>query len=200
MLRKVLLLLACLVVAAFAAEPAAPAPVAAAPAVTAAAPAEPAAPAAPAAPVAPAAPAAPETPVAPAADAPRKHAESDYKDGPSLPTLYTPPCFLNPPPFVFVLLYQLFPLSFFSRVAAFKKFVEENKKTYNSTEEPKRYAIFKDNYDKVHDNNANGGGFKMALNKFSDLTPAEFRAKMLSPMPADLQKKLQEQSKTALAY
>jgi len=163
MLRKVLLLLACLVVAAFAAEPAAPAPVAAAPAVTAAAPAEPAAPAAPAAPVAPAAPAAPETPVAPAADAPRKHAESDYKD-------------------------------------AFKKFVEENKKTYNSTEEPKRYAIFKDNYDKVHDNNANGGGFKMALNKFSDLTPAEFRAKMLSPMPADLQKKLQEQSKTALAY
>jgi len=51
-----------------------------------------------------------------------------------------------------------------------------NSKIYTETEEIKRFTIFVENYFKIIKHNAGNHGFKMALNKFADLTKEEFKA------------------------
>lgn len=56
----------------------------------------------------------------------------------------------------------------------------ENSKTYSSSsEETYRKQVFAQNYETIVSHNASGASFTMALNKFADITPAEFKAKLL---------------------
>jgi len=56
-----------------------------------------------------------------------------------------------------------------------------HQRVYHSVEEEaKRFEIFYHNYAKVIINNAENEDYKMALNKFADLTSAEFKAKYVS--------------------
>jgi len=56
---------------------------------------------------------------------------------------------------------------------------------YNNLEEDEyRFQIFSENYRKIQQHNANQTkAYTMGLNKFADLSPAEFREQYLHPMP-----------------
>jgi len=51
-----------------------------------------------------------------------------------------------------------------------------NKKLYSNAEEQIRFGIFKDNLDFINTHNAANLGFKVAMNRFGDLTAKEFGA------------------------
>jgi cathepsin L len=57
---------------------------------------------------------------------------------------------------------------------AFNDFKQQYGKTYLPSEEQHRYSVFKANYDFVQNWDADTRGFKVAINKFADLSSAEF--------------------------
>jgi len=57
---------------------------------------------------------------------------------------------------------------------AFNDFKAQYGKTYLPSEEGHRYSVFKANYDFVQNWDAESRGFKVAINKFADLTSDEF--------------------------
>ena len=56
----------------------------------------------------------------------------------------------------------------------------QHKKTYQGEEDAKRFAIFVSNYERIRQFNAENEDSKLGLNKFSDLTPEEFRSQYAS--------------------
>jgi len=56
----------------------------------------------------------------------------------------------------------------------FVKYIKEHNKIYSSQDIPIRYQIFKQNVDFVNTHNAGSHTYKVAINKFSDLTVEEF--------------------------
>jgi len=58
----------------------------------------------------------------------------------------------------------------------FIKFVKHHGKTYDVEEMFYRYGVFKANHAYIENHNAVNKGFKLALNKFADLTHKEYRA------------------------
>jgi len=80
-----------------------------------------------------------------------------------------------------LLLVALFAVGSFAQFAAPEmKFLwhtwkQINNKVYHETEEIKRFAIFVENYFRIKKHNSENHGFKMALNKFADLTKEEFK-------------------------
>jgi len=63
--------------------------------------------------------------------------------------------------------------------AAFLKFIKENNKHYAQSEFAGKYRTFKSNMDFVVSWNANAENHRVAINKFADLTVAEFSAMYL---------------------
>lgn len=62
-------------------------------------------------------------------------------------------------------------------------FLAKYGKTYASKHDVNhRYETFSKNYDKIEDHNAKSEHFKMAVNKFADLTEEEFHTRYLSGM------------------
>jgi C1A family cysteine protease len=62
----------------------------------------------------------------------------------------------------------------------FRKFLFQNKKHYTGSEYQKRLGIFKENVAKIVAHNKLGKSYRMAVNKFADLTQEEFRDQYLS--------------------
>jgi C1A family cysteine protease len=62
----------------------------------------------------------------------------------------------------------------------FRKFMFTNKKHYKGEEYKKRLSIFKENVAKILNHNKQGKSYRMAINKFADLTQDEFREQYLS--------------------
>jgi len=63
--------------------------------------------------------------------------------------------------------------------AAFLKFVKDNNKHYAQSEFASKYRVFKANMDFVQEWNSNAENHRVAVNKFADLTIAEFSAMYL---------------------
>jgi hypothetical protein len=58
---------------------------------------------------------------------------------------------------------------------AFFQFVKDFNKQYPTDEVFDRFNTFKANYDLINAHNAGSSGWKMGINQFADLTPAEFK-------------------------
>jgi len=58
----------------------------------------------------------------------------------------------------------------------FEAWKVEHGKSYSFIEHDRRFAIFKDNLDFIYTHNAGSNGFKVAMNRFGDLTAKEFAA------------------------
>jgi len=69
----------------------------------------------------------------------------------------------------------------------FERFMVEHSKTYETTEEKTyRFEVFKSSLDRIKGLNKNSRSATFAITKFADLTPAEFKATMLTPsVPSD---------------
>ena len=66
---------------------------------------------------------------------------------------------------------------------AFKQFMLEHQRSYGSDRETeKRYEIFKENLKRIAQRNARGGA-KHGVNKFTDLSPEEFKKRYLGFTP-----------------
>jgi len=66
----------------------------------------------------------------------------------------------------------------------FRKFSYQYKKKYSNKEESEqRFQIFKNKLDKIDAHNAQKKKFTMGINKFSDLTPLEFKEMYLGFKP-----------------
>merc|ERR1719244_1140460 len=69
----------------------------------------------------------------------------------------------------------------------------KHSKNYTEEEESKRFQIWKENFAMVekHNEEANEGlhGYRMALNKYSDLTDEEFESTRLGYVPEDIDEK-----------
>jgi len=63
--------------------------------------------------------------------------------------------------------------------AAFLQFIKENNKHYSQSEFAGKYRVFKSNMDFVLSWNSNAENHRVAINKFADLTVAEFSAMYL---------------------
>jgi cathepsin L len=71
--------------------------------------------------------------------------------------------------------------------AAFLDWMQINQRSYSHVEFSHRYEIFKKNMDYINDWNAQGESYTLALNKFADLTNAEFN-KLYMGMHVDVEK------------
>lgn len=69
--------------------------------------------------------------------------------------------------------------------AKFDKFVHEHGRKYDSVaEHERRFAIFKENLDIIAKHNTEGHSWKMGINKFTDMTDAEYQAGLTYITPA----------------
>jgi len=76
----------------------------------------------------------------------------------------------------------LTPLSQSEYETQFVQYIQNFDKTYSHEEFFSRFAIFKSWVDTVREHNAGNSTWTMGINQFSDLTPAEFKAKYLSSL------------------
>jgi len=76
----------------------------------------------------------------------------------------------------------LAPLSDVDYQTQFVQYIENFDKTYSHQEFFNRFHIFKSWVDTVREHNAGNHTWTMGINQFSDLTPAEFKAKYLSSL------------------
>jgi len=60
-------------------------------------------------------------------------------------------------------------------VAKFTEFIKTYDKNYSDVELVSRFSIFKDNLKKIEEHNSENHSWKMAVNKFADLTADEFK-------------------------
>lgn len=72
---------------------------------------------------------------------------------------------------------------------AFARFTKEYNKKYDDSEFSKRMAIFAENLERINEQNKQhillGGEAVFGITKFSDLTPAEFKAQYLTYIPSN---------------
>lgn len=61
----------------------------------------------------------------------------------------------------------------------FLKFVADFEKRYEASEFAKRFQIFKQNLDRIEKHNASGASWTMGVNQFADMTPSEFKEKVV---------------------
>lgn len=67
----------------------------------------------------------------------------------------------------------------------FHRWIERHNRVYHSlSEKQRRFRIFKDNLQYIHQHNKQQKSYWMGLNKFSDLTHEEFRSAYLGTKPA----------------
>jgi len=65
----------------------------------------------------------------------------------------------------------------------FVNYMNEFGKTYSAEETAARFSAFAANYRMVEEHNASGASHTLAINKFADLSPAEFKALYLGYVP-----------------
>lgn len=86
---------------------------------------------------------------------------------------------------------------------AFLKFMKEHKKQYEPKEMFSKLAVFSKNLQTIHEHNAKGESFKMAVNEFADLTADEFSQLFKGYKPRAKQtfqtKQMHDSSKVAVA-
>jgi len=83
---------------------------------------------------------------------------------------------------MFLILFLALVLVSGSPRASFERFVQSYNKTYATAEEREyRFAVYQNSIRRVKELNRDSKHAKFALNKFADLTPAEFSATMLMP-------------------
>ncbi|KAJ5076040.1 cysteine protease rdl2-related [Anaeramoeba ignava] len=70
----------------------------------------------------------------------------------------------------------------------FEKFKAKYNKQYSEEEEAMRYKIFRDNVKIIEAHNKKGSSSRFGVNKFADLTNAEFQSKYLRPIKIEDQK------------
>ncbi|KAJ5076042.1 cysteine protease rdl2-related [Anaeramoeba ignava] len=70
----------------------------------------------------------------------------------------------------------------------FEKFKAKYNKQYSEEEEAMRYKIFRDNVKIIEAHNKKGSSSRLGVNKFADLTSAEFQSKYLKPIKIEDQK------------
>jgi cathepsin F len=83
----------------------------------------------------------------------------------------------------------------------FELFIQENNKHYNENEKQERFNIFVSNYEKIQAMTTNAGqnvSYKVAVNKFADMTEDEFKSTYLGLMISP--QELAQSSKGGLTY
>jgi hypothetical protein len=83
----------------------------------------------------------------------------------------------------------------------FSRFVQQYNKQYETNDFFTRYNTFKSNLNKIVAHNAAGESFKMAVNKFADLSEVEFMKFMgFQPKISQLQQQQQQQSQQPCGF